>query len=439
MSMSTPMNRPTTSPPEVWSPVHQAARRRADPIYRFFGLQAASGLLLFAAVTAALVWANVAGASYHAFWEAPVGFEIGSWRVHRSLHFWVNEGLMTVFFFVVGLEIRRELHEGELASARRSALPVATALGGVLLPIAIFVLLNHGRAGAAGWAIPMATDIAFALGVLTLLGSRVPPSLRILLLALAVIDDIAAIVVIAVWFGGTLAWQGFAVAGAGVVVTYALRVAGVREVALYIAPGALVWFGLHEAGVHPTLAGVVLGLLTPVLPWFGPSGFKATTEAHLRELEASDGPDLHDRLDAINRARREAVSPAERLIHVLHPWVSFLVMPGFALANAGVVLGSSGLGGDMGWLFAGIVLGLVVGKPLGITAAAALTSRAGLTQPPKGVALVGLVGGIGFTMSLFIAELAFTGRAQLETAKLAVLVGSALASIAALTYGRLKR
>jgi Na+:H+ antiporter, NhaA family len=430
------MNRPT-NPPEAWTPVQAAARKLAEPIYRFIALEAASGVLLFVAVAAALIWANVSPGSYHAVWEAPVGAEIAGWSVQKPLHFWVNEGLMAIFFFVVGLEIRRELYEGELSDVRRAALPVATAIGGVVLPIVIFVVLNHGRAGAAGWAIPMATDIAFALGVLTLLGSRVPASLRVLLLALAVIDDIAAIIVIAIWFGGAIAWHGFVIAGIGLVVVYGLRVAGVRASPAFVVPAALVWFGLYEAGVHPTLAGVVLGLLTPVRPWFGPSGFRQTTEAHLRELDDGDRDDLNQRLDEINHARREAVSPVERLIHVLHPWVSYFVMPGFALANAGVVLGGSELHGDGAWLFAGIVLGLVVGKPFGIVAAAAAASRLGGARTP-GVALVGIVGGIGFTMSLFIAQLAFPSGPMLETAKLAVIVGSAAATLLGLGYGALK-
>jgi Na+:H+ antiporter, NhaA family len=434
------MKRPIHSPPDAWTPVQAAALKLAEPIYRFFALEAASGVLLFVAVAAALIWANVAPGAYHAVWEAPVGFQIAGWTVEKTLHFWVNEGLMTIFFFVVGLEIRRELFEGELSDVRRAALPVATALGGVAVPIVIFVVLNHGRAGAAGWAIPMATDIAFALGVMTLLGSRVPASLRILLLALAVIDDIAAIVVIAIWFGGAIQWHGFAIAGVGLALVFGLRIAGLRRAVVYIVPGALAWFGLYAAGVHPTLAGVLLGLLTPVRPWFGPSGFKHTTEAHLQHLEDTEPSELNERLDKINVARREAVSPAERLIHKLHPWVSFVVMPGFALANAGVVLSTGALHGDGVWLFAGIVLGLVVGKPLGIATAAALAARFGVARAP-GVTLVGIVGGIGFTMSLFIAQLAFAGGPLLETAKLAVIVGSAVATAAALGYGwlRLKR
>jgi Na+:H+ antiporter, NhaA family len=365
------------------------ARKLAQPIYRFFALEAASGVLLFIAVAIALLWANLDAHSYHAVWDARVGA--------KTTHFWVNEGLMTIFFFVVGLEIRRELHAGELSDARRAALPVATALGGVALPMIIFVALNHGRAGAAGWAIPMATDIAFALGVMSLLGSRVPPPLRILLLALAVIDDIAAILVIAIWFGGTIQWYGFAIAGAGVGLVFALRLLGVRAATAYIVPGAILWFGLYETGVHPTLAGVVLGLLTPA-------------------------PDVTD-----------------RLIGRLHPMVSYAIMPGFALANAGVALGGAHLHGDGLWLFAGIVLGLVAGKPLGIVAAGAAAARLGVTRMP-GIALVGIVGGIGFTMSLFIAQLAFGDGPLLETAKLAVIVGSAAATLLALGYGvRLRR
>lgn len=393
------MNGPLPPAAETVRPIQQLARKVADPISKFFALEAASGVLLLVAVVAALVWANVAGHGYHEVFEAPVGIQVGGWQVERTLHFWVNEGLMTIFFFLVGLEIRRELHAGELATMRQAAMPLVAALGGVMLPIAIFALLNHGRAGAAGWAIPMATDIAFALGVLSLLGSRVAPSLRILLLGLAVIDDIAAILVIAIWFGGTITAHGFVVAGVGVLVTFLLRSSGVRQAAVYIAPGALVWFGLYEAGVHPTLAGVLLGLLTPV---------------------GTDGS-----------------SPTERLIQKLHPWVAFFVMPGFALANAGVPLGGASLAGDKLWLFLGIALGLVVGKPFGIAGATWVTARLGVTSRLPGIAVVGLVGGIGFTMSLFIAELALGTGPLLDTAKLAVLVGSACSMLLGLGYGRL--
>jgi NhaA family Na+:H+ antiporter len=431
-------------PPESWAPVRRAAQALASPIQRILAVEAASGIVLLVATAVALIWANVGSASYHALWHAPIGVQLGDWSFIQPLHFWINDGLMTVFFLVVGLEIRRETFEGELMTLRKSALPLAAALGGMLVPAAIFAALNAGRAGAAGWAVPMATDIAFAVGVLTLLGSRVPVSLRVLLLALAVIDDIGAIVVIAAFYSGGIAIEGVGLAAGGVAVVWVLRWAGVRTPLVYVLPGSLVWAGLLSAGIHPTIGGVILGLLTPVRPWFGPSGFAETTQAQLEQLPEADRHALLGHLDLINQARREAVSPVERLIHALHPWVAFGVMPLFALANAGVVLGGADLSGDSLWLFAGIVLGLALGKPIGIFVATLGASRLGIAtrsddMTKRGVLLVGLVGGIGFTMSLFIAQLAFPPGPLLDTAKLAIMVGSGIAILVGLGFGLARR
>ena len=429
-------------PPETWAPVRRAAAAITSPIQRILAIEAASGIVLLAATVAALVWANVWTTSYEALWHTPIGGRIGPWTVERPLHFWVNDGLMTVFFLVVGLEIRRDIFEGELASLRQAALPLAAAVGGMLVPAIIFATLNAGRDGAAGWAVPMATDIAFAIGILTLLGSRVPSALRVLLLALAVIDDIGAIIVIAFFYSAGIALEGIALVGVGVAMVLTFRAAGVRAPLLYVAPGVVVWVGLLISGIHPTIGGVMLGMLTPVQPWFGPSGFAATTQAQLERLPADDRVALLSTLDRINEARQEAVSPVERLIHALHPWVAFVVMPVFALANAGVVLGGASLSGDALWLFIGIVVGLALGKPLGIAAFSLAASKlrvAARTEDvtKRGVLLVGLVGGIGFTMSLFIAQLAFPPGPLLDTAKLAILVGSGAAIMIGLGYGLL--
>jgi NhaA family Na+:H+ antiporter len=434
------MPRSKDLPPETWAPVARAARVLASPIQSILAIEAASGLVLLAATIAALVWANVSGASYEALWHTRIGFEIGSWSVSHPLHFWINDGLMTIFFFIVGLEIRREIFEGELTSLRKAALPLAAALGGMLVPAAIYAVLNAGRPTSAGWAIPMATDIAFAVGVLTVLGSRVPVAWRVLLLSLAVIDDIGAIVVIAAFYSTGISYEGLVLAAIGLLGVLTLRAAGVRAPLLYVAPGAVVWTGMLVAGIHPTLAGVVLGMLTPVRPWFGPSGFAETTQAHLEELPEDDRAALLSRLDRINQARREAVSPVERLIHALHPWVAFGIMPLFALANAGVVLGGARIEGDSLWLFAGVIAGLALGKPLGIVAASLGAGRLGIAErspemTQRGLLLVGLVGGIGFTMSLFIAQLAFPPGPYLDTAKLAILVGSGVAMVTGLAVG----
>lgn len=260
-----------------------------------------------------------------------------------------------------------------------------------------------------------------------------------LLLALAVIDDDDR-AYIAIFYSTGISLQGFVVVGAGIGAVVVMRAAGVRSPLLYLVPGLVVWAGFLGAGVHPTIGGVVLGLLTPVQPWFGPSGFAATTQDQLERLPATDRAGLLSSLDLINQARREAVSPVERLIHALHPWVAFVVMPIFALANAGVVLGGARFSGDYAWLFGGIVAGLALGKPLGIAVGALVATRLGIATRSdettrRGVVLVGLVGGIGFTMSLFIAQLAFPPGPLLDTAKLAILVGSAIAIVLGLVFG----
>jgi NhaA family Na+:H+ antiporter len=434
------MPRSKNLPPETWAPVARAARAIASPIQSILAIEAASGLVLLAATIAALVWANTAGASYDALWHTPLGVELGPWSMSRPLHFWINDGLMTIFFFVVGLEIRREIFEGELATLRQAALPLAAAVGGMVVPAAIFAALNAGRATSGGWAIPMATDIAFAVGVLTVLGSRVPVAWRVLLLALAVIDDIGAIVVIAAFYSTGIAVEGLVLAAGGMLAVMLLQWSGVRTPLVYVVPGAVVWAGMLTSGIHPTLAGVVLGLLTPVRPWFGPSGFAEMTQTHLEGLPEGDRHALMSRLDRIDQARREAVSPVERLIHELHPYVAFGIMPVFALANAGVVLGGADISGDSLWLFVGIVAGLALGKPLGIVAASLGASRLGIAarsdeMTGRGLLLVGMTGGIGFTMSLFIAQLAFPPGPYLDTAKLAILVGSGVAMVTGLLVG----
>jgi NhaA family Na+:H+ antiporter len=372
-------------------------------------VEAASGILLLIAAALALAFANSPWrVAYAELWHTPLGVRVGRFAFERDLHFWINDGVMTIFFFVVGLEIRQELHQGELSDARRAALPLIAAVGGMLAPAAIFAAINAGHGSLRGWGVPMATDIAFAVGVLTLLGSRVPGALRVLLLALAVIDDVGAILVIAIFYSSELRPLGFAVLAAGLAAVLLLRATGVGRTWLYVPAGALCWAGAYLAGVHPTLAGVAIGLLTPVEPWPNPE---------------SDGP---------------ASSPAERIQHALHDWVAFGAMPLFAFANSGVSLGSAEFSGDSLLAFVGIFAGLVLGKPIGVLAACWVATRLRIALLPRGtgwkqLTLVGVVAGIGFTMSIFIAELAFGRGVMLETAKIAILLGSGTA--AALSYG----
>ncbi len=392
------------APPPGMRTLARAVRARARSL---LAIEGASGAVLILATLVALAIANSRlSGLYDALWRAPVGFALGGHAFEHPLQFWVNDVLMTAFFFEVGLEIRREIFAGALDTLRRASVPVLAALGGMLVPAAVYFAFNAERAGAGGWAIPMSTDIAFALAALTLLGSRVPSALRPLLLAIAVIDDIGAIVVIAVTFSTGISVAGLGIALVGVLAIMALRAATVRSSLAYVLPGIAIWAGLFAAGVHPTLAGIAVGLLTPVRPAPDPAG-------------------------------RDEPSPSDQLLHALHPWVAFAVMPLFAFANAGVSIGNARFDGDARWVFVGIVLGLVVGKPLGIVGTALLSRAAGLAATPsaRGLGLVGLLGGIGFTMSLFIAHLAFPAGDLLDTAKLAILVGSGLASLGGVGYG----
>lgn len=391
-----------------WRPARRIARRLLRPVESFLAIEAASGIILLCAALLALGWANSPwSSSYDALWHIPIGATLGKWSFQRDVHFWINDGLMAVFFFVVGLEIRREMHKGELSELRRAAFPLAAAVGGMLAPALIFALLNRGLPSSSGWGVPMATDIAFAVGVLALLGRRVPPALRVLLLALAVIDDVGAILVIAIFYSSGVQLTGFAIAAGGILGIVILQGFRVRSTVAYALPAIVVWAGIYKSGVHPTLAGVLVGLMTPVR--------------------------------ALPGERR---SPVENLEGQLHGVVAYWIMPLFALANAGVPLSGVAIDGDGALLFSGVTLGLVLGKPLGIAGMAWLANRAGFALRPRGVQwsgvlVVGLVGGIGFTMSLFVADLAFPPGKLLETAKLAVLVASGLAAVLGLGVGRL--
>lgn len=442
-----PSNGPRGLPPGASPRAHKLVAAFARPIDKFLHVEASSGILLLVTAVVALLWANSPWASsYEHLLHAPISLGFGEHIFTRSVHFWVNDILMVIFFFVVGLEVRRELFEGELSEVRRAALPVAAALGGMLMPAAIYFALNRGSATIEGWGVPMATDIAFAVGALALLGKRVPAALRVLLLALAIIDDIGAILIIAFFYSAGIAWTGLAIVALGVATILIMQRVGLRHPVLYVVPGVLIWAGMLHAGIHPTIAGVMLGLLTPVRPWFGQEGFLQETQEAVDRLRDQDGSNLDPRdmlpdLERINVARREAVPPVTRLESALHPWVAFGIMPLFALANAGVHLG--GVGADTSHAFGialGVGLGLVVGKPLGVLVFSALAVRLGLASLPRGVTwggvlVVGCVAGIGFTMALFIAALAFSDASMLAIAKLAVLAASAVAGVGGLLVG----
>ncbi len=385
-------------------------------------------MLLVGAVLA-LAWANSPWqATYESLWTTELAVEVGRFSLSEDLRHWVNDGLMTLFFFVIGLEIKRELVHGELRDPRTAALPVLAALGGMIVPAVLYLLVTNGGPGSAGWGIPMATDIAFALGVVAVLGRRVPSSLKLFLLTLAIVDDIGAIAVIAVAYSSHLDRTALAVAGAGVVTVLVLRRAEVTWVPIYVAVGVGVWLATLASGVHATIAGVVMGLLTPASP-LAPAALAREWAGDLAD-EPSPGE-----LAGMARLAKASVSVAERLAHQLHPFTSFVVIPIFALANAGVTLSADALAPvGAGAVALGVVVGLVVGKVAGIAAFSWLSVRLGLSRLPEGVGWGQLVGiaslaGIGFTVSLFIAGLAFEDPALVAAAKTGILAASATAAV----------
>lgn len=450
-SPTAPLDSERTMPaPPGASPVARRwARRLVTPIESFLQVEASSGIVLLAMAAVAIAIASSAWSEpFHHLLELPVGLRVGETTVERPLHFWINDGLMTIFFFVVGLEIRREIHEGELANVRRAALPLAAALGGMAAPALLYLAIAGGSPeDRPGWGVPMATDIAFAVGVLAVLGKRVPPALRVLLLALAIIDDIGSIVVIATFYSGALDPSGFVVAAGGLAVILVLQRVGVRRASVYLLPGVVVWLGVCRSGVHPTIAGVVVGFLTPAKPWLGATGLVALTRRSLEEVEHAladeRGAVAPERVAAeterIDLASREALAPTVRLQRILHPWVAFVIMPIFALTNAGVTVNGSAAAPSL--LGAGIVVGLVVGKPIGVLTACFAVVRLRIATLPRGIGwreltVLGLVAGIGFTMALFVAALAFPRGDKLEQAKTAILAASVIAMIVGLTVGR---
>jgi len=394
-------------------------------------------MLLLAALMA-LAWANSPwGDAYERLWRTPAELRLGSWVVGHDLRHWVNDGLMTLFFLVVGLEIKREFQTGELQDRQAAALPVVAAIGGMIVPALIYLALNAGGEGTAGWGIPMATDIAFALGVLVLAARHAPSGLKPFILTLAIVDDIGAIIVIALFYASGVSILFLAAAAALCLLMLALRRVGVKATPVFLGLGALVWLATYESGVHPTIAGVVLGLMAPAESYQRPHAVSA--EARRTADLTMDDPEPPD-ADAAQWLRlaslsREAVSPLTRTEHALLPWTSFVIIPLFAFANAGVRLGGEQLADA--WasrVTLGVVLGLVIGKVVGISGAAAIAVATRVARLPAGVRIIHIVGasavaGIGFTVSLFIAELAFDDESLIAEAKVGILAASILAGL----------
>ncbi len=429
-------------------------RRFVRPALQFADTEAASGIVLLAATILALLWANSPWSeSYFTFWNTHLTVEIGPFHLDESLQELVNDGLMVVFFFVVGMEIKRELAIGELSSVRKAALPAMAALGGMVLPAVIYVAFVASSGGDAlnGWGIPMATDIAFSVGVIALLGSRVPVGAKLFLLALAIVDDIGAILVIALFYTEDLSLVWLAVAIGVLAAIFAARQAGIRSLVLYVPLAFVVWFAFLESGVHATIAGVILGLMVPARAWYGDADFRRRAGWILERYDMNAAsPDARERLNQdaleLEAIARESVPPIERFEYRLHRFSSFVVVPLFALANAGIRFSDFDvLDAIFSPIALGVSIGLILGKPIGIALATWVGLRLGLGELPRNVHFshvvgIGILAGIGFTVSLFIAELAFRNAAMAEIltneAKIGIFLGSTIAGVAGYLFMR---
>ncbi|AEY02198.1 Na+/H+ antiporter NhaA [Oceanimonas sp. GK1] len=416
--------------------------RLTNPFARFVQIETAAGAMLLLFTFFALLMSNSPwAASFEHFWELPVGLSVGPQAFVRSLREWINDGLMTLFFFLVALELKREWVLGELSRPRVAALSIAAALGGMLVPAAIYLLLQYAQPGQLGWGTVMATDTAFVIGCLALLGSRIPQSLRMFLLSLAIVDDIGAILVVAIGYSSDILWPYLAAAGLGLVFVGLMSRLGIRGFPLYVLMGGLIWLMIDASGVHATITGVILGLMTPARRWVSDTRLYAILSQVVAHPSGSEGSGGHTKgretLKMAEMAARETLSPVERLEMALHPWVGFVIMPLFALANAGLTLSFNQLGGPV---TLAVFMGFVLGKPVGILLFSWLALRLHIAVLPPGLSWPllaggGLLAGIGFTMALFIADMAFD-QSLIDGAKLGIFLASVCSALAGLVVLR---
>lgn len=423
--------------------IQQTTIKSFAALNKFLHIEAVGGLILFSVAIIALIWANSPfGHTYDDLWHTPLALTFGQFSFSQPLHFWINDILMTFFFLVVGMEIRQEIHDGSLSNLRSAMLPIIAALGGVIAPALIYLSINHTEPALEGWAVPTATDIAFAVGALAILGKSIPSNIRIFLLALAIIDDIIAVLIIAFFYSGGLDYSGLLISLGGLILVLIFQWLGIKSAFAYLIPGAILWIGLYVTGAHPTLAGVILGLMTPVTTAFSKEQCLSTVNRVAYTLEkANPDANLEQPALKLQQVQRELIPPVTRINIALHPWVSFGIMPLFALANAGINIETLDLSIPAAeHVILAVILALVIGKPLGIFLFSFIMVKIGVCQLPKnvtfsGILLIGLFSGIGFTMSIFIANLAFSSADLLSAAKAGVLIGSICSMILGLLGG----
>jgi len=425
-----------------------------SPFNQFVRNETSGGLILLSATVIALIWANSSyQAHYVDLWETPITIGIGSHYLEKTLLHWINDGLMAVFFFVVGLEIKREFLVGELSAPKQALLPLAAAFGGMIVPAGLYLALNRGGEGEMGWGIPMATDIAFVLGVLALLGNAIPLSLKIFLVALAIVDDLATVLVIALFYSSDISLPNLAIGGVTLALLVLSNLLGIRHPMVYGIVGiGGVWLAFLLSGIHATIAGVLVALTIPARPRIGREEFVQKIGHFLQIFRqiGTSGPSVlankkqSEAAEAVRVSSELVQTPLQRLEHHLQPWVSFAIMPLFALANAGIPFDQH-IGASLTQTISlGILAGLLVGKPLGITVFSWFAVQWGLGKLPKGVGWrhiygIGSLGGIGFTMSIFITNLAFQNTALLHSAKIAILIASLLAGFIGWTILKLNK
>ncbi len=413
--------------------------RIKDPLVEFIRLEAFGGIvLMFFTILAMGLTNSVFGESFLTYWKQNFGINFGDWKLSKSLLHWINDGLMAVFFFVVGLEIKRELLTGGLSSIKKASLPIFGAIGGMVVPALVYIAFNLKGPGSHGWGIPMATDIAFALGILLLLGKRIPTSLKLLLTSIAIVDDIGAVIVIALYYTSEIDWVYLLYGGGIYAVLWGLNLLKVRSLPVFLFLGVLLWFALLKSGVHATLAGVLLALTIPAGANRNVFEFIRSNTVLLKQLGTTLAGNkklkekkIQASITAIKGNCIEVISPLERLEHFFHPWVAYLIVPLFAFSNAGVIVNGDLMAKVFDPISLGIILGLFFGKPLGIFLFSYLGVKLGIALKPQKICWsqilgIGFLGGIGFTMSFFVSQLAFFDPLILNQAKIAVLIASVM-------------